>query len=71
MECGNYTDYGFGIFIDKLKEADLYDEENQPKTLEEAETFLMQRAKSNEQYRMIPLYDTDGETVIGEYRIDF
>ena len=35
------------------------------------ETFLMQRAKSNEQYRMIPLYDTDGETVIGEYRIDF
>lgn len=62
---------GVNNVIGYVKEADLYDEENQPKTLEEAETFLMQRAKSNEQYRMIPLYDTDGETVIGEYRIDF
>jgi len=70
-EKGMVKAQGVNNVIGYVKEADLYDEENQPKTLEEAETFLMQRAKSNEQYRMIPLYDTDGETVIGEYRIDF
>lgn len=50
---------------------DLYDNENQPKTPEQAVAFMNKRAKSPEQYRMIPLYDVDGITEIGEYRIDF
>lgn len=62
---------GVNNIIGYVKESDLYDEENQPKTLEEAEIFLMKRSKSGEQYRMIPLYDVDGETIIDEYRIDF
>lgn len=50
---------------------DLYDEENQPKNSSEAKIYMSKRARSLKQYRMIPLYDTDGQTVIGEYRIDF
>lgn len=50
---------------------DLYDNENQPKTPEQAVTFMNKRAKSFTQYRMIPLYGADGVTEIGMYRIDF
>lgn len=47
---------------------DLYDEPNFPETPEEAITYQKIRAKAS--YRMIPLYDNDGKTIIGEYRID-
>ncbi|MGL5718442.1 MAG: hypothetical protein ACRCX2_35890 [Paraclostridium sp.] len=50
---------------------DLYDEENQPQTPEEAIAFMQVRAKSVNPYRIISLYDIDGVTEIGEYRIDF
>jgi len=47
---------------------DLYDTQNEPKTLEEA--IMYGKAKAIEEYRLIPLYDNDGETVIGQYKID-
>lgn len=52
-------------------ESELYDEENQPKTPQEATLYMNKRAKSNIRYRLIPLYHADGETIIGEYKIDF
>lgn len=45
---------------------DLYNTENEPNTPEE----FLQMQKNAKSYRMIPLYSNDGETVIGEYRID-
>ncbi|MCC0673189.1 hypothetical protein IC216_14450 [Clostridioides sp. ES-S-0145-01] len=49
---------------------DLYSEDSQPNTPEEAVAYMNKIAKSNEKYKSIPLYDKDGETVIGEYHID-
>ena len=47
---------------------DLYDTDNQPKTPEE---FLeIQRKNQRSKFKMVPLYSSDGETIIGEYRID-
>lgn len=50
---------------------DLYDTTNEPKSPEEMLERQNKRMRSNETYRLIPLYDNDGETIIGEYRIDF
>lgn len=47
---------------------DLYDEGNNPVSPDE---FLeLERKNRDRGYRMIPLYDSDGNTIIGEYRID-
>ena len=51
-----------------VKKSDLYDEENQPTTLEEVEAYMQKRQKEGP--RIIPVYKKDGKTVIGEYRID-
>lgn len=49
---------------------DLYSEDSQPNTPEEAVAYMNKIAKSNEKYKSIPLYNKDGETIIGEYHID-
>ncbi|MDU6114749.1 MAG: hypothetical protein E6649_10030 [Paeniclostridium sordellii] len=51
-----------------VKKADLYDEENQPNNPEEAIAYMEKREKEGS--RLIPVYEKDGKTVIGEYRID-
>ena len=48
---------------------DLYDENNQPKTPQEA--LAIQRKRQSLKEVSIPLYDNDGETVIGEYIINY
>lgn len=40
-----------------------------PKSNEEVKVLMASR--KNRSFRTIPLYDTDGETIIGSYRIDF
>ena len=47
---------------------DLYDEKNQPQSPEEVARYMSK--KNSRSFRMIPLYDADGKTVIGKYRID-
>ncbi|MBY1826213.1 hypothetical protein KWY54_19830, partial [Clostridioides difficile] len=49
---------------------DLYDEENQPQNPKEAVAYMQRLERSNIKYKSIPLYDKDGETIIGEYHID-
>ncbi|CEQ21146.1 beta-lactamase inducer [[Clostridium] sordellii] len=51
-----------------VKKVDLYDEENQPNNPEEAIAYMEKREKEGS--RLIPVYEKDGKTVIGEYRID-
>ncbi|CEO27826.1 hypothetical protein [Paraclostridium sordellii] len=51
-----------------VKKVDLYDEENQPNNPEEAIAYMEKREKEGP--RLIPVYEKDGKTVIGEYRID-
>lgn len=51
-----------------VKKVDLYDEENQPNNPEEAIAYMEEREKEGS--RLIPVYEKDGKTVIGEYRID-
>ncbi|GAA0106692.1 hypothetical protein UT300013_33160 [Paraclostridium sordellii] len=51
-----------------VKKVDLYDEENQPNNPEEAIAYMEEREKEGP--RLIPVYEKDGKTVIGEYRID-
>ena len=51
-----------------VKKSDLYDEENQPTTLEEVQTYIEKREKEGP--RIIPVYKKDVKTIIGEYRID-
>ena len=51
-----------------VKKVDLYDEENQPNNPEEAIAYMEKREKEGP--RLIPVYEKDGRTVIGEYRID-
>lgn len=51
-----------------VKKVDLYDEENQPNNPEEAIAYMEKRKKEGP--RLIPIYEKDGKTVIGEYRID-
>ncbi|CEQ08434.1 beta-lactamase inducer [[Clostridium] sordellii] len=51
-----------------VKKVDLYDEENQPNNPEEAIAYMEKREKEGP--RLIPIYEKDGRTVIGEYRID-
>ncbi|QYE99523.1 hypothetical protein [Paraclostridium sordellii] len=51
-----------------VKKVDLYDEENQPNNPEEAIACMEEREKEGP--RLIPVYEKDGKTVIGEYRID-
>lgn len=45
---------------------DLYNTKNQPETPEE----FIEMQRNYKEFRMVPLYSTDGETIIGEYRID-
>ena len=42
-----------------------------PQNPDEALAMQRKRQKSDLQYRLIPLYDTDGETIIGDYKIDY
>lgn len=51
-----------------VKKVDLYDEENQPNNPEEAIAYMEKREKEGP--RLIPVYEKDGKTIIGEYRID-
>ena len=51
-----------------VKKVDLYDEENQPNNPEEAIAYMEKREKEGP--RLILVYEKDGKTVIGEYRID-
>lgn len=51
-----------------VRKVDLYDEENQPNNPEEAIAYMKKREKEGP--RIIPVYEKDGKTVIGEYRID-
>lgn len=51
-----------------VKKVDLYDEKNQPNNPEEAIDYMEKREKEGP--RLIPVYEKDGKTVIGEYRID-
>ncbi|CEP80493.1 hypothetical protein QJR30_08380 [Paraclostridium sordellii] len=51
-----------------VKKVDLYDEENQPNNPEQAIAYMEKREKEGP--RLIPIYEKDGRTVIGEYRID-
>lgn len=51
-----------------VKKVDLYDEKNQPNNPEEAIAYMEEREKEGP--RLIPVYEKDGKTVIGEYRID-
>ncbi|MCK8744073.1 protease, partial [Clostridioides difficile] len=53
-----------------VKKNDLYDEENQPQNPKEAVAYMQRLERSNIKYKSIPLYDKDGETIIGEYHID-
>ncbi len=48
--------------------SDLYDEENQPNTPEEAIKYMQLNERNK--FKMIPLYSNDGETIIGEYKIN-
>ena len=51
-----------------VKKVDLYDEKKQPNNPEEAIDYMEKREKEGP--RLIPVYEKDGKTVIGEYRID-
>ena len=51
-----------------VRKVDLYDEKNQPNNPEEAIAYMEKREKEGP--RIIPVYEKDGKTVIGEYRID-
>ena len=51
-----------------VRKVDLYDEKNQPNNPEEAIAYTKKREKEGP--RIIPVYEKDGKTVIGEYRID-
>lgn len=51
-----------------VRKVDLYDEANQPNNPEEALAYMEKREKEGP--RIIPVYEKDGKTVIGEYRID-
>lgn len=51
-----------------IKESDLYDEANQPKTIEDIPKY--EAKYKGMSTRSIPLYDKDGETIIGEFLID-
>ncbi len=51
-----------------IKKSDLY--ANEPRTPEEAVSIQENRIANNNLIRYIPLYKNDGETVIGEFKID-
>ncbi len=51
-----------------VRKVDLYDEKNQPNNPEEAIAYMKKREKEGP--RIIHVYEKDGKTVIGEYRID-
>lgn len=51
-----------------VKKSDLYDESNQPSTPEEFISYVENRDKKGP--RVIPIYDKDGKTIIGEYKIN-
>lgn len=51
-----------------IKESDLYDEANQPKTIEDIPAY--EAKYEGMTTRSIPLYDNDGETIIGEFLVD-
>ena len=50
-----------------VKKIDLYDEENQPNTPEEAIEYM--RNKSKNRSKFIPVYEEDGKTIIGKYKL--
>ena len=50
-----------------VRKIDLYDESNQPNNPEEAIAYTKKREKEGP--RIIPVYEKDGNTVIGKYRI--
>lgn len=51
-----------------IKESDLYDEANQPQTIDDIPAY--EAKYEGMTTRSIPLYDKDGETVIGEFLVD-
>lgn len=51
-----------------IKKSDVYDEENEPNTPKEF--VSKQKLNRNKQVRIIPLYEKDGKTIIGEYHIN-
>lgn len=50
-----------------VKKSDLYDEENQPKNPEEAIKYLEEGR--DKKVRIINVYKSDGETIIGKYKV--
>ncbi|MCA0611025.1 protease, partial [Clostridioides difficile] len=56
-----------------VKKNDLYDEENQPQNPKEAVAYMKEKRKLslNPFYKnTIPIYDKDGITILGEFKID-
>ncbi|MBH7954927.1 hypothetical protein I6A67_17235, partial [Clostridioides difficile] len=56
-----------------VKKNDLYDEENQPQNPKEAVAYMKEKRKLslNTFYKnTIPIYDKDGITILGEFKID-
>jgi len=58
---------GVGGVEGYVRKSDLYNEKNQPQNPEEAIVY-MKEYKQNK-VRVIPLYDSDGKTIIGTYEI--
>ncbi|MGL5714653.1 MAG: hypothetical protein ACRCX2_16655 [Paraclostridium sp.] len=50
-----------------VKKTDFYDKKYNPETLEEVKEYM--KLKEKEPYRMVPIYEEDGITVIGEFKI--
>ncbi|RDY27572.1 hypothetical protein CHL78_008895 [Romboutsia weinsteinii] len=59
---------GFNDVEGYVRKVDLYDEANQPNNPEEAIAYMEKREKEGP--RVIPVYEKDGNTVIGKYIID-
>ena len=51
-----------------VKKSDLYDTINQPNNPEEAIAYMKKREQNGP--RKIPIYEKDGKTKIGEYKMD-
>ena len=59
---------GVGGVKGYAKKSDLYDESFQPQTPEEFLNYVEERDKKGP--RTIPVYELDGETIIGEFRLN-
>ncbi|GAB1086168.1 MAG: hypothetical protein SStaTSB_41840 [Shewanella algae] len=51
-----------------VRKVDLYDEKNQPNNPEEAIAYMEKKEKEGP--RIIPVYEKDGKTIIGEFKVD-